>query len=448
MADITDLTVIDLNGYRLEILDDPPSTFYVIGDGDIYVEQVNLDFQLREDMHYISPLLCFGYDNYISDYYGSDTPSLFNLGDGEHEFRDVEFTCSGDDDFDLIHSAGELEVYESTFHSCENINYAVQVNDEANIYMNNFNLDEGTSVYISDTGEANIYSNTFSTDEESTSYGIESDGYISVFDNHFEDIGVAVQAGDGCWGDITDNQIINTAWGIDAKGYVEIHSNEITSQDLGIKYRGQVEVTQNLITSEMAAIGYNYYDYVEVSENTFVGEITISKGVNFKNNSVTGNVTFVPYSGHISNNIFDTENIDFRVDNLQDLCDIVYTDNEGPTVTPYECADWDTKWCIDKLVYTWDSCEENETMCYDRYDNDDNGLIDGDDPACDLMICDVNGGSIWMEGQCVEYIPEDVSYASQQVFETYFSGNIYEDTLRYIHDTAYFADDCGDGWIV
>lgn len=435
-----DLIVIDLNGHYLEIIEHPPSQIYVIGDGDIYVEGNNLDFQLVEDMNYYSPLVCFDYDYSTNKF---NYPSLFNLGEGDHEFRDVDFTCSDDDFSALIMSAGELEIHESTFNSCENVNYGVQVNGNADIYENTFMFEEGTSVYVTDTGSANIYSNDFSTTGESSSYGVQSAGYISVFGNDFKNIGVAVKTGYDSTGDVTGNMIYNTKWGIDAQGYVEIHNNEITSQDLGIKYRGQVEVTENTITSKTAAIGYNNYDFVEVSDNTFVGEIIISKGVNFQSNDVTGNVSFNPYSGNISNNVFDIDYIDFLVDNLQDLCDIVYTDNEGPIVTPYECADWDDGICIDQLIYTWDSCEENETICYDGYDNDDNGLIDGDDPACALMACDVNGGSIWMQGQCVESVPEDVSFGSMKTYDEYYTGNFYADVLNWIHDMAYHADDCG-----
>ena len=89
-------------------------------------------------------------------------------------------------------------------------------------------------------------------------------------------------------------------------------------------------------------------------------------------------------------------------------------------------------------------CEYNtELTCSDSVDNDADGLIDCSDPDCDLRLCDEYSGYICDDGSCVEYIPFDVVYGSQQIWELYSSGNYYSGLLSYLHDYIYHADDCG-----
>lgn len=90
-------------------------------------------------------------------------------------------------------------------------------------------------------------------------------------------------------------------------------------------------------------------------------------------------------------------------------------------------------------------CEYNtELTCSDSVDNDADGLIDCSDPDCNLMLCDEYSGYICDGGSCVEYIPFDVFYGSQQIWELYSSGNYYDGLLLYLHDYIYHAADCGD----
>ncbi len=113
------------------------------------------------------------------------------------------------------------------------------------------------------------------------------------------------------------------------------------------------------------------------------------------------------------------------------------SDLEGPFENQVDYYDY---------IVTYPSfCEyETELTCNDGEDNDADGLVDCNDNDCELRVCNEDSGYICESGLCVEYIPDDVNYGSQQVWEQYSTGNYYSGLLLYLHDYIYHADDCGD----
>jgi len=113
-----------------------------------------------------------------------------------------------------------------------------------------------------------------------------------------------------------------------------------------------------------------------------------------------------------------------------DAADVPFTDN----VVDYDFSVTDPSFCE----------YETELTCNDGEDNDGDDLVDCNDNDCELRVCNEDGGYICESGLCVEYIPYDVNYGSQQVWEQYSTGNYYGGLLLYLHDYIYHADDCGD----
>ncbi len=132
-------------------------------------------------------------------------------------------------------------------------------------------------------------------------------------------------------------------------------------------------------------------------------------------------------------------------ESLLDFLAEVSDDLENDVISlQYELIDF---MCESGCETTFDctvECEyQVETSCYDGGDNDGDGMSDCSDPDCELLSCSQDSNMICMNGLCIEYSPEDISYDSQQIWEYYSTGNYYAGLLQYLHDYIYHADDCG-----